>query len=153
MVATVTVVAEEQLVLSGRGKEEAKAGHAGYPPPLKATPRVSIPPHPEYKSYGSIRDGGEEAGKGSGHWDQHWECPSGDWDLLGWEKEQCQGGKGEEETPEAPGCTHVILRCPTDITAFAFNALPAVGLHGSHHDRGELQAGRVACGGDKTEKE
>ena len=37
----------------------------------------------------------------------------------------------------------IVLGGATDVAAFAFDALPAVGLHCCHHHRGELEAGRM----------
>lgn len=48
--------------------------------------------------------------------------------------------------------THVVLRGPADVTALALNTLPAVGLHGSHHDRGELQARWVPWRGERKKQ-
>lgn len=48
------------------------------------------------------------------------------------------------------GDTHVILGGAADVAALALNALPAVGLHCCHHHGGELEAGRMPCGGERA---
>lgn len=46
--------------------------------------------------------------------------------------------------------THIILRGATQATGLALDALPAVGLHCCHHHGGELEAGRMPCGGERV---
>lgn len=40
--------------------------------------------------------------------------------------------------------SYIVLRCATNVAALALDALPAVGLHRSHHHGGELQTRWVA---------
>ena len=67
--------------------------------------------------------------------------------LLPSHRELPHKGRGRPEPGVWGGDTHIVLGGAADVAALALDALPAVGLHGRHHHRGELQARRVPCGG------